>query len=1424
MELFGRLVRHAGTILDDPTATMVAKFRLSNLVPVSLVLLFAVTASACQLTDEIGPTFTPTRTTEPEATQTPRLERPPVPTRTPTLTPIPTAAPEIELALIGETSSPTSTATPEPVRLPTSTSTSTPTETVTPSPTLTATPTHTSTPTATPQPTHTPTTTSTPTPTPLEISGLLLEISGICNKPGPPVSFVARPDFPEGDWAPPPSWRVAATATHDVVNLEWDVLEDPDVTGYRVFKWQVDSGVTEIFDLGTSDTRFVDTSGINPETRYRYWIFPIKAEALGHPSDPVDVYTKSSNLPPPPRGFHAVASPNAVGLVWARIKDEPIESFTLLRRDHSGNSDWMVIAENIAPISRYDPLPANGFNFTDEFDLVPDQEFHYALCSNDGSGFSAPSELVSVVVPASLDIPAPENVSADATYRTITVSWDAVEHSAVTGYEILRRVPKSEDHYRVIRRTSDRLSTAIVQTHVDQPLTEYEYKVRAVTPLWEGAESEFTSVTTDAVPFDHPDLPPTPMNLTARATHNYVTLQWDPVTDPTAISYRVFRKMIGVDEQYQVHELWDWYDVDPEEYEPDYTTVDGTLWHDVYEIKPETSYEYRVAAVNRNGDSEMSEPVQITTAAVQADQRQLPVTPFNLTGEQTAEGVRLSWVTPDDPTITGFEIEQTHVDLDIVSLSTHEVDGDQYSFTVPYLRAGEFYSFEVRAVNDVGIGHVSQRVRIQAPENPIEQVPLRPYLNDMVLQPDLFYLSLTNLYSEGPWIYNVTRKEYALEGFATKESTWGNDRQGFRDEEVTPSTLYMYEFKATNGEIESEPLYVIGITPKVTKPERPSNVFVGTDHDAVNFEWDPSDDSSITHYHLIRYSSYDGRQVDEFVIDAPSNSYSDMDVRPDTSYWYSISAINPAGHSVRAENLFARTQIEPGRPPAPANIRIYADYSTITLEWDPISGHDIVEYIVFRKTVGRDGEIAEKSYSIPGDQNRWVDEDVRRPDGGFSTGDHSYAILAINRNGAGQRSIWSTGNTYYYPRVPSPRFVSADATFDRVLLRWELDCDSTFLPEESETGDVMAVGSAPTISGFAIWRARTEAIEERRLLVDEVPCNEQEYVDDFQIESDVAYRYGISAKIGARTSYHGPVEMEVRTGIPGPLPGPPGEYKILEHPVEIYFSLAYSFDVLVRGYRINRTLQRSDGTSFTETFYQEGDPGFWRDLTALPGKTYFYTLAAIGAAGIGETRGLGLVTVPYLWDDEPAPDILDSAPANGNVVIRWLPPEDNTVLYYKILRRFESPDGSLDWLAVPLEPDTTVWVDTPVGEAGYAYYVWAVDASGRVRRLGTLEVFEGPAPPPKPENVQLSPTHESVTLTWDPQASEWITSYEIYRTDASYHPVGPSVTFETGSNTNSYVDIDLKPSNPYGYMIRAITPMGPSEWSEWQLIDTLPIP
>ena len=177
------------------------------------------------------------------------------------------------------------------------------------------------------------------------------------------------------------------------------------MTGYRVFRWQVDSDEIVVVDLDLTVTSFSDSDGILPETEYRYWVFPITSGTLGKPSDPVDVVTPASYLPARSRALHVVGSPESVGLAWAQPKDETIGNFTVLRRDFKNKANWRTIANEVPVTSRDERQKTKGFNYIDGEDLVPGSVYHYTVCANGPAGIGAASDIVAVEIPGSLEIP-----------------------------------------------------------------------------------------------------------------------------------------------------------------------------------------------------------------------------------------------------------------------------------------------------------------------------------------------------------------------------------------------------------------------------------------------------------------------------------------------------------------------------------------------------------------------------------------------------------------------------------------------------------------------------------------------------------------------------------------------------------------------------------------------------------------------------------------------------------------------------------------------------------------------------------------------------------------------------------------------------------------------------------------------------------
>ena len=79
-----------------------------------------------------------------------------------------------------------------------------------------------------------------------------------------------------GPCSPPAPQNLAATSTHDSVTLTWDAPDDPTVTGHRIFRRVVRQETFVEFEIsGTDATTYVDTTDIQPGTKYIYRVHAV---------------------------------------------------------------------------------------------------------------------------------------------------------------------------------------------------------------------------------------------------------------------------------------------------------------------------------------------------------------------------------------------------------------------------------------------------------------------------------------------------------------------------------------------------------------------------------------------------------------------------------------------------------------------------------------------------------------------------------------------------------------------------------------------------------------------------------------------------------------------------------------------------------------------------------------------------------------------------------------------------------------------------------------------------------------------------------------------------------------------------------------------------------------------------------------------
>ena len=84
---------------------------------------------------------------------------------------------------------------------------------------------------------------------------------------------------------PPPPQNLTASSTQDSVTLTWDVADDPTVTGYLVLRRIARQNTFSKFEVtnGTATT-YVDTTDIEPGTKYIYRVHAVNAAGLSEVS------------------------------------------------------------------------------------------------------------------------------------------------------------------------------------------------------------------------------------------------------------------------------------------------------------------------------------------------------------------------------------------------------------------------------------------------------------------------------------------------------------------------------------------------------------------------------------------------------------------------------------------------------------------------------------------------------------------------------------------------------------------------------------------------------------------------------------------------------------------------------------------------------------------------------------------------------------------------------------------------------------------------------------------------------------------------------------------------------------------------------------------------------------------------------------
>ena len=305
--------------------------------------------------------------------------------------------------------------------------------------------------------------------------------------------------------------------------------------------------------------------------------------------------------------------------------------------------------------------------------LTNDIDHTFRVRAVDGAKASDPSDSVAGTPKAASYAPArPVNFSAAQTgEREVELTWDAHRYPlSVTGYELNQDAGNWNAITGSDSSTHSRTVTGLTKG------TTYTFAVRAVNSAGSTA-SDSRSVTVVAKPAE-------PDSFSAVAGDEQVWLGWRSPADFTISRYEYQQKEgTGV-----FGENWTFIP----------GSRSGTTFHIVTGLSNDTSYTFRVRAVNAAGKSDATDPIAATPVA----ETSTPGAPEGFSDRQTGVGhVELTWEASSNPlNVTGYEFRQDNGSWTTISGS----DSRTVSHSVTGLAQGVTYAFRVRAVNSDGNG------------------------------------------------------------------------------------------------------------------------------------------------------------------------------------------------------------------------------------------------------------------------------------------------------------------------------------------------------------------------------------------------------------------------------------------------------------------------------------------------------------------------------------------------------------------------------------------------------------------------------------------------------------------------------------------------------------------------------------------------
>ncbi|MEQ1758998.1 MAG: fibronectin type III domain-containing protein, partial [Vicinamibacterales bacterium] len=1168
---------------------------------------------------------------------------------------------------------------------------------------------------------------------------------------------------------PAPTGLTAVAPTSSAVNLAWTDASASE-TGFSIERATGAGAFVEIAVVAPNTTAYADATVLS-DTAYTYRVRA--ASASGN-----SAYTNDASLTTPttsPSGLVASSSVfNAVQLSWTDTAT--LETAFHIERSINGGAfvEIGVVAANVTTYTD---------NGTSELTL-----YSYRVRALAPTGFSGYSDAASVTTPVAPPA-APTGLGAEApTSVAVNLTWTDAS-ATETGFHIERKT--GAEAFVEVGTVG-----AGVTVYTDSTVaaeTAYVYRVRAVNAAGFSDYTVEATVTTPVGP------PVAPNSLTATApTIAAVQLAWTDASS-NETGFHVERSVNGG----AFVEI---------------ATVgsDVTSYTD-NTVSAETSYSYRVRAVNVGGFSAYSTAADVTIR---------PPAPGGLAATAPTSGsVLLTW-TDNLTSETAFHIERAGGNGIFAEIATVGADVNTYTDTTVTPETG--YSYRIRAANAGGLSAYSSGVAVTTqPPAPSALIASNPSTTSVQLA----------------WTDNSTSET----GFRIERSTNGGafvevgtalaSATTFTDTTGVADTNYSYQVRASSATGFSAYSTTASAT---TIPNAPTALTAGAlSGVAVQLSWnDPS--ATETGFHIERAGS-NGIYAEIATVGANVTIYTDTTVTPTTAYSYRVRVTNAGGNSAYSNVSGLTTPMA-----APTALVATSPSGTeVLLTWTDNSTNETTFHIERSLNGGPFVEVA----TLGTDATGYTDGEVVggtpyayrvRANGAFGFSAYSNEVsvttlsapiaptgltasspagtivelswtdtsnaetnLLVERagNGSGFTLIATLGqnvtsytdttvipSTLYQYRVRAAN-IEGNSPYSNQANVTTLMGTPAGLTATAPTMSAVDLSWTNTATGNTSVRVERSVAGGAFVEIASLAPTATSY-SDTAVSAETAYSYRVRAANGEFSAY------STVASVTTPPPAPAG--LTATTPTSSAAQLSWTDTSSTEtAFHIERSVNSG---AWTEIGTVAANVTTYVDNTTTELTDYSYRVRAENAGGLSAASATASVTTP-IAPPAAATALTATVPTAGTVQLTWIDGSSTETGFH-----IERSTGAGAWTEIgTVASDVTTYADTTVAsETDYSYRVRAANVGGLSGYSNVATVTTTPATPTG--LVATALTHASVQLTWtDASAAETTVHIDRSVNGGAFVEIG-----SVAANVTTYVDTTATEVTAYTYRVRTVNAAGSS--------------